>query len=84
MDSDHPHIIYYDGDGGVWGNGKAFIKDEGKGFSSGDIVTIRACVKTGMIQWIVNGKLSASYSSNKLKKQEIRWVFYMKMYNNRD
>ena len=81
--SNNPAIVYYDGEGSIWGDSKAFVKDQGKGFGQGD--TVKICVSaSGLVQWIVNGEKQASYLMSKLKKKESKWVFFVAMYNNGD
>ena len=51
----------------------------GSGFEQGDIVTVKADIITGEIEWIVNKTIQADYMWKKLENKKINWVLYLDM-----
>ena len=45
----------------------------------GDIITISAETREGFIQWLVNGKIKASYVMERLKERPKEWVPFIVM-----
>ena len=81
---DHAHILFYYGLGSVYGDAKSWIKSEGSGYKAGDTVGVKANLQTGEVTWTVNGDKQATHTMAKIKDGNIRWVPYIKMYNNGD
>ena len=48
-DYNYPYYFFYDGRGSLYGGGKGFFKEEGKGFNKGDVITVRVSLEKGSI-----------------------------------
>ena len=67
------NIIYYWADGGqVIGNGNGTRKNKRKTIlKQGDTISVNVCLRSGFIEWKINGITQEDYSMQKLKDEKI-------------
>ena len=63
----NPNVIYYSARAWLCGDSKTLIQKQGKGFRTGDKVTVKADMKKGQVIWEVNGRQQATYQWKILK-----------------
>lgn len=60
------------------------LHKEGNPIAEGDIVTLRANLQTGLIEWLVGGEVRAKVVWQKLKDKSINWVPMIRFYDHGD